>query len=133
MFFRNEYDFLSNFYSCKITYEGITYKNAEAAFQAQKENRKTDRIVYSFVDGRTAKKWGRKAKLKEDWNKVKDNIMYEIVKNKFLQNEELKIKLKNIKEEIVEENYWNDKYWGVCNGIGENKLGKILEKVKKEI
>lgn len=59
--------------------------------------------------------------------------MYEIVKNKFLQNEELKIKLKNIKEEIVEENYWNDKYWGVCNGIGENKLGKILEKVKKEI
>lgn len=133
MFFRNEYDFLSNFYNCKITYEGITYKNAEAAFQAQKENRKTDRIVYSFVDGRTAKKWGRKAKLREDWNKVKDNIMYEIVKNKFLQNEELKIKLKNIKEEIVEENYWNDKYWGVCNGIGENKLGKILEKVKKEI
>lgn len=133
MFFRNEYDFLSNFYGCKVNYEGITYKNAEAAFQAQKESRKTDRIVYSFVDGRTAKKWGRKAKLREDWNKVKDNIMYEIVKNKFLQNEELKIKLKNIKEEIVEENYWNDKYWGVCNGIGENKLGKILEKVKKEI
>ena len=133
MFFRNEYDFLSNFFNCKISYEGITYKNAEAAFQAQKEKRKTDRIVYSFVDGKTAKKWGRKAKLRENWNEIKDNIMYEIVKNKFLQNEELKIKLKNIKEKIVEENYWNDTYWGVCNGMGENKLGKILEKVKKEI
>lgn len=133
MFFRNEYDFLSNFYNCKITYEGITYKNAEAAFQAQKEDNKTNRIVYSFVDGKTAKKWGRKTKLRKNWEEIKDNLMYEIVKEKFLQNDELKIKLKNIKKEIIEENYWNDTYWGVCNGIGKNKLGEILEKIKKEI
>lgn len=133
MFFRNEYDFLSNFYNCKVTYEGITYKNAEAAFQAQKEDNVTNRIVYSFVDGKTAKKWGRKAKLRKNWEKIKDNLMYEIVKEKFLQNDELKIKLKNIKKEIIEENYWNDTYWGVCNGIGKNKLGEILEKIKKEI
>lgn len=25
-----------------------------------------------------------------------------------------------------ETNYWNDTDWDVCNGDGENKLGKIL-------
>ena len=27
-----KYDFLSNFYDCKVTYDGITYRNSEAAF-----------------------------------------------------------------------------------------------------
>ena len=34
--FRDEYYFLSNFYECSVTYNGLTYKNNEAAFQAQK-------------------------------------------------------------------------------------------------
>ena len=34
--FRNEYYFLSNFYEIPVTYQGITYQNNEAAFQAQK-------------------------------------------------------------------------------------------------
>lgn len=34
--FRGEYDFLSNFYSCQVTYNGESYLNSEAAFQAQK-------------------------------------------------------------------------------------------------
>ena len=32
--FSGEYDFLSNFYNCPVEYEGITYLNSEAAFQA---------------------------------------------------------------------------------------------------
>ncbi len=34
--FRNEYYFLSNFYSAFVKFDGITYLNNEAAFQAQK-------------------------------------------------------------------------------------------------
>ena len=34
--FKEKYRFLSNFYPCPITYEGFTYPNVEAAFQAQK-------------------------------------------------------------------------------------------------
>mgnify|MGYP005981410963 CR=1 FL=1 len=33
--FRGEYAFLSNFYSCPVTYNGESYLNSEAAFQAQ--------------------------------------------------------------------------------------------------
>lgn len=30
-------------------------------------------------------------------------------------------------------NTWGDKVWGVCNGEGENRLGKILMRIRSEI
>lgn len=44
----------------------------------------------------------------------------------------LKRKLLQISEPIVEENTWNDTFWGVCNGKGLNILGLMLENEKKE-
>ncbi len=34
--------------------------------------------------------------------------------------------------ELVEDNDWDDTYWGVCNGVGENNLGKLLMKIRAE-
>jgi predicted NAD-dependent protein-ADP-ribosyltransferase YbiA (DUF1768 family) len=36
-------------------------------------------------------------------------------------------------EELIEGNWWRDTYWGVCEGIGQNKLGKLLMQVREEI
>jgi hypothetical protein len=36
--FRGNYYFLSNFYNAKVTYQGVTYLNNEAAFQSMKCN-----------------------------------------------------------------------------------------------
>ncbi|NWN81082.1 NADAR family protein, partial [Bacillus sp. (in: firmicutes)] len=46
------------------------------------------------------------------------------LKNKLLQTGE---------SILIEGNTWGDKIWGVCNGVGENKLGKILMKVRNEL
>jgi predicted NAD-dependent protein-ADP-ribosyltransferase YbiA (DUF1768 family) len=27
---------------------------------------------------------------------------------------------------LEETNQWNDVYWGVCNGVGKNMLGRML-------
>lgn len=35
-YFREEYEFLSNFYPAKLVFDGITYFNSESAYQAQK-------------------------------------------------------------------------------------------------
>ena len=35
--------------------------------------------------------------------------------------------------ELVEGNDWYDFWWGVCNGKGENHLGKILMSVRREL
>jgi predicted NAD-dependent protein-ADP-ribosyltransferase YbiA (DUF1768 family) len=32
--------------------------------------------------------------------------------------------------ELIEGNWWGDTYWGVCNGVGENHLGKLLMKIR---
>lgn len=130
--FRKEYFFLSNFYKCNVTYKGITYNSSEAAFQAQKCPARARE--FSKLDASDAKAMGRHVTLRRDWEAVKDNVMYEIVKTKFTQNETLKERLLATGDsELVEGNDWNDKYWGVCNGVGKNMLGKILMSVRTEL
>lgn len=35
--------------------------------------------------------------------------------------------------EIIEGNHWGDTFWGVCNGTGENHLGRILMQVREDL
>jgi len=35
--------------------------------------------------------------------------------------------------ELIEGNDWEDTFWGVCNGMGENNLGKLLMKVRQSL
>lgn len=125
--FRDEYSFLSNFYPAEIKYNGLTYYSNECAYQAQKTNREDIRKQFTKYNSYQAKKMGKKILLREDWNEVKDQIMFELCLEKFKSHPNLAKKLiETGNEYIVEENTWGDKYWGVCNGEGENRLGKIL-------
>lgn len=40
---------------------------------------------------------------------------------------------KNGDAELIEGNTWGDRIWGVCDGVGENRLGKILMRVRAEM
>ncbi len=53
-----EYFFLSNFYGTPVTYEGLTYQNNEAAFQAQKCLDTKDREAFTNMNPTEAKKSG---------------------------------------------------------------------------
>jgi len=55
--FEGEYFFLSNFYPCKVTYNGITYESSEEAFQAQKTLDEEVRKTFVGVGSGKAKKW----------------------------------------------------------------------------
>ena len=133
--FRGYYFFLSNFYPCKILYRGITYPTSEAAYQAQKALNENERLrISKLEDPHDAKAEGQKLDLRADWDDVKVDEMYLICMNKFLQNPELEeLLLATGDEELVEGNHWHDTFWGVCNGVGENKLGKILMMVREHL
>ena len=141
--FSGRYDFLSNFYICSVKFNGITYAHSEGAFQAQKTLSKNERIkVSQMTPGQSKRYCGRRGHitLREDWEQVKDNIMYEIVKEKFLQNKGLKDKLLATGDTVlIEGTTWHDNYWGNCtcdkcsNIEGKNTLGKILMKVRSEL
>ena len=129
--FVGEYAFLSNFFEIPVYYSGILYQNSEAAFQAQKTLDPEERKLFSTLNPGEAKKKGRHFVLRDDWEYIKDDIMFDIVLSKFASNPVLKnLLLATNNEELIEGNNWNDTYWGVCNGEGQNKLGKILMKVR---
>jgi len=125
--FRNEYFFLSNFYEAPITYCGITYKNNEAAFQAQKCESRDEQMRFADLSPSDAKRLGRRVELREDWEDIKISIMREIVSAKFDQNPDLAKKLIETDDEYLEEgNNWGDRIWGTVDGKGANNLGRIL-------
>lgn len=64
--FFDAYAFLSNFYNAPVSYNGLTYHNSEAAFQAQKEIRDEDRKKYISMNPAQAKLAGRNCKLRKD-------------------------------------------------------------------
>ena len=132
--FFGPYRFLSNFEPCTVEYDGMTYKCSEAAYQAAKTTDASLRIAFTTMNGSKAKYAGQKLPIRADWNDVKVDVMYQIVKDKFSRNPELKEKLLSTGTlQLIEGNYWGDKFWGVCNGEGENHLGKILMRVRREL
>lgn len=132
--FRGKHYFLSNFYENPVEYDGFTFKNNEAAFQAMKVLDRGKRAEFASCDASEAKRKGRRVKLRKDWEEIKDQLMYEICLSKFNQNEDLRRKLLETGSAIlIEGNTWGDIYWGVSGGRGQNKLGKILMRIREEI
>jgi N-glycosidase YbiA len=143
--FEGKYRFLSNFYPCEIYHKGITYPSVEHFYVASKVNddQLINGIYYTKADFKEmiskidspaiAKKIGQKVKIRSDWNDIRLDIMKWAVTEKF-KNEELSdLLLSTDDKELIEGNYWNDTFWGICNGKGKNNLGKILMKVRWEI
>lgn len=130
--FKGDHFFLSNFYVAPVVYQGVRFENNEAAFQAAKcPERMRD---FCGLNPQAAKRLGRRVKLRPDWEAVKYDVMYQVCKAKFTQNSDLLDKLLATGEaELVEGNTWGDQVWGVCNGIGENHLGKTLMRIRSEL
>lgn len=135
--FKDEYRFLSNFWFSQIEFEGIIYQTNEHAYQAAKTLDQNVRIfVASLPKPGDAKKYGRRIKLRPDWESVKFDIMYQINLDKYTSNLYLRRKLLDTGNEHLQEgNMWGDTIWGVDlrTGKGENNLGKILMRIRDEL
>lgn len=124
--FRNELAFLSNMYESNLN----GFKCAEAWYQAHKVAGTEAYTTFLGLNGYEAKRLGKQVELRSDWDEVKLSIMEKILRTKF--QGELLQKLLAVKGEIVERNNWGNSYWGICNGKGENNLGKLLMKIRDE-
>lgn len=135
--FTGRYSFLSNFYIYPIVWRERILKSSEHAYQGEKAVDDLDReMIYQAATPADAKRLGSPKKLKHiipDWDSLKDGIMLQVLRAKFSNSELRKFLLDTDDEELVEKNWWGDIYWGVCNGRGKNKLGKLLMQVREEI
>lgn len=121
--FSGENRFLSNFF---IEPDGT---HVEGEFQSSKSPG-NEHLFLGLSPGK-AKKMGRRVQLREDWTSVRDQVMRQLVCAKFSDHPELlELLLSTGDQKLIEGNYWKDYYWGVCNGIGQNRLGNILMDVR---
>lgn len=136
-YYENSYFALNNFSAHTIKYNGIFYPTAEHAFHGAKfDDEKIKEEIRNTTSPLEAFELGKKYKLlrKTNWNEIKVNILYEILKEKVKQHEEVKkVLLSTNEEEIVEDNP-NDDFWGNGkDGSGQNQTGKILMKIRVEL
>jgi ribA/ribD-fused uncharacterized protein len=132
--FRDSYRFLSNFWYVDIKYGDVTFPTTEHAYQAAKSNDPLDwYIILSCRTPGEAKMKGKSLPIRPDWDEIKLDVMYQINVKKY-EDDILRQKLLDTGDaDLVEENSWGDVFWGMCNGKGENHLGKTLMRIREEI
>lgn len=128
----------SNFSPHPVFIENFgTFPTSEAAFNAMKNP--TNKIyVEKQLKASTpfvSKRLGRTCILRSDWNDIRDDIMYDIIKRKFNQNIDIKENIINtgFRKIVMYTPSKYDNYWGNGkDGTGENKMGQLLMKLRDE-
>ena len=130
--FFGEYRFLSNFYPAEVTLDGDVYPTVEHAYQAAKTNDPVARQTIRETTKPGDAKWlGRHVALNANWEHVKVLVMKGLLQQKFRSGTPLAARLAFTgNAELEEGNSWGDTYWGVCNGKGQNMLGKLLMEIR---
>ena len=133
--FSGRYRFLSNFHPVNVEHDGLVYPSVEHAYQAAKSLDPEEReVIRSCGSPSMAKKLGRHAKVREDWDDIKISIMAKLVYQKFASDTDLARGLLDTGDSLlIEGTWWGDRFWGICNGVGHNHLGKILMAVRDSL
>lgn len=144
--FKEPWGFLSNFYPCKVVYDGVEYPSVEHAYQAAKtlNLREREKFLYAGVRASDAKRMGEainnSGKRRPDWMEVNIDIMRDLLMQKFYPTMLRRKLIATFTANLVEGNWWHDIFWGVCEGNcrlgphepeGENHLGILLMEVRK--
>ena len=134
--FKGPYAFLSNFYPAVVEVSDLIYPSVEHAYQAAKfdDFYLKVRIAGLYTAG-DAKKFAREFSDKINplffENRLLTMEMY--LRQKFNIDPCKQLLIDTYPREIIEGNTWGDTFWGVCDGVGENNLGKLLMKIREEL
>jgi len=137
--FRGEYRFLSNFYPSTIAVGHSQWPTAEHLFQARKTlDEGWQEKIRTAESAAVAKRLGREAPLREDWESIKYVVMEDVLRRKFINTDLSKALTMTGNRLLVEGNTWCDQVWGSCQCDkhvsidGQNALGIILMRVRLE-
>ena len=147
-FFSGRYDFLSNFSPAPVYIMvgklWVKCATVEHAYQASKtlDMRWRSKIIDAPTPG-AAKRIGWKVEKVIYWEEVKTVVMLELLRQKFTRAKMRTSLLATKDMPLIEGNNWHDNFWGQCfcgcgedrsgNKIGENMLGRLLERVRTDV
>lgn len=141
--------FMSNFHYASFDYQGLNFNSSEKFFMYYKalyfnDTETAKKILGEMAPG-TCKYLGRQVKNfdNEEWNKVKENVMFNACLQKFKQNSSLARKLLETGDAVLAEASPKDTEWGIGIAIfdnraydprhwkGKNLLGKTLMHIRE--
>lgn len=134
---KKPFGFFSNFSAHAIFIENTLWRTVEHYFQANKfEDEQIRKKIQEYESPMQAANEGRKITnpIKQDWEFIKENIMKNALKAKFLQHPDLRVELLKTLDASIVEDTFNDSYWGNGgDGNGKNRLGILIMIVRSEI
>lgn len=146
-----ENGYLSNWALSEFTVNGITFSSMEQYMMYQKaacfKDEEIAEKILATTDVAVIKALGRQVKGYNDgyWNGVRQLLVYEGLKEKFVQNEDLKKQLLDTEDSILAECAVNDRIWGIGLSMqdsnrlepekwrGQNLLGYALMVVRERM
>ena len=131
--FSGNHRWLSNFWLCQITMGDLVYPSTENAYQAAKYPSK-DRQQFTTCSPSKAKRLGNMTTLPINWDSEKLIVMRKVLNQKFRANTfNAAILLETGDVPLIEGNTWDDCFWGVCNGQGQNHLGLMIMDIRTKL
>lgn len=121
------------------------FMTSEHAYAAAKSANYGDyKAIRDAGDPGAAKSLGRRVPLRQDWEQVKFQTMWDILQAKFQQSGASREVLESTgARHIVEGNTWNDQIWGMTEAkakgrytghwSGQNALGRMLMEIRCEL
>ena len=146
-----ENGYMSNWYPSVFMFGSVEFSSMEQYMMYQKavcfKDEEIAEKILATTDVAVIKALGRKVKGYNDgyWNGVRQLLVYEGLKEKFAQNEDLKRQLLDTEDSILAECAVNDRIWGIGLSMkdsnrlepekwrGQNLLGYALMMVRNWI
>lgn len=135
-FVENRWHYLSPFSAHEVELDGVVYKTAEHAYQALRMKSEVQPKIKEATSPLEA--WRRAQECKKfgelDETVDKDELMEKIFRAKLAQHPDIREILRESGDRELLKVYDTDYYWGTgADGSGENKMGKLWMKLRKEI
>lgn len=135
-YLKGEHDGLTNFYPCKLVYEGKTYNSAEHIYESQKGQHHRlyaiDREIRRSRSAKQAKQISKSIRTDSEWEDRRPILMAEILKIKFQQCQHFHDTLLQTSGYIA--HIVTDSFWGTGhNGRGQNVFGLLLAALRLSV
>ena len=134
-----EYKYLSTFSKHSVHLGGFgngelsfLFPTAEAGYQAYKNPTDLDYVLKQVNSSspKVSKELGKVVELRNDWENIKEGIMKNVIKAKFNQHPDIRELLMCTGLRIIIKCSKRTSFW---NTSKENRMGKLLMEVRKEI
>lgn len=127
-------DHLSNFYPCVLYLDGKKYSTVEHAYWAYSTlDLKLREDVRQCVKPGDARRLAKTFEKRTDWEEFRIPHLRRLLIMKFENPLLLPLLVQTGDADLVFKNTWGDTLLGVCKGVGENWLGRILMELRDQL